>query len=118
MQADLTAESEVVRLFDTETFGPVQIAIINHGIGSTARIPICDMTLSQWQSSLDANLTSSFLVAREYLKSLAGATEQAKECANIVFIGSTAGKLGEAGHGNYAASKSGGLSVFGAMTHC
>ncbi|TFK67998.1 NAD-P-binding protein [Pluteus cervinus] len=104
VQADLKSEEHIPRLFsDTH---PVQVAIINHGIWPEADVPLRDMTLMQWKSTMDTNLTSSFLVAREYLRNLDNATEQEKENTAIVFIGSTAGKYGEAGHADYSASKS------------
>lgn len=56
---------------------------------------------------MDKNLTSSFLVCREYLRGLRTLSEEKKRVASIVLIGSTAGKFGEAGHADYACSKSG-----------
>jgi NAD(P)-dependent dehydrogenase (short-subunit alcohol dehydrogenase family) len=55
---------------------------------------------------LTSNLTSSFLVCREYLRRLRAAPDSVKALANIILIGSTAGKFGELGHADYAASKS------------
>ncbi|KAL0952832.1 hypothetical protein HGRIS_007057 [Hohenbuehelia grisea] len=67
------------------------------------------MSLDQWKHTLDTNLTSSFLVAREMLRGLdaPGVVDEVKDKASIVLIGSTAGKYGEAGHADYAATKSG-----------
>ncbi len=107
VQADLKSEEDVPRLFSDKS--PIQVAIVNHGIWPEADVPLRDMTLAQWKSTMDTNLTSSFLVAREYLRNLDGATDKDKENAAIVFIGSTAGKYGEAGHADYASSKSGEL---------
>jgi NAD(P)-dependent dehydrogenase (short-subunit alcohol dehydrogenase family) len=86
----------------------VQVAIINHGIWPTADVPVARMSLAQWQTTIDTNLTSAFLVAREYLRQLEGVPDALKEKASICFVGSTAGKYGEADHADYAASKSGG----------
>ncbi|KAJ7696751.1 NAD-P-binding protein [Mycena rosella] len=106
-QADLSVEDDVVRLFaGSKTFGPVQVVIINHGIWPTAHEPVVIMSLDRWRTTLDANLTSSFLVSREYLRQLEPASDAVKAKASILFIGSTAGKYGEAGHADYAASKS------------
>lgn len=111
IQADLTNESSVSQMFsqheDQPDFGPVQIVVINHGIWPTADAPIAAMSLDRWNHTIDTNLTSSFLVAREYLRQLSLAPGELKANANIVFIGSTAGKYGEAGHADYAATKSG-----------
>ncbi|KAJ7234607.1 hypothetical protein B0H12DRAFT_1238986 [Mycena haematopus] len=45
-------------------------------------------------------------VSREYLRQLGSACDEVKATAAITFVGSTAGKYGEAGHADYAASKS------------
>ena len=54
-----------------------------------------EMSLDRWKTTIDTNLTSSFLVTREYLKQLKTASLKSKEKAAIIFIGSTAGKYGE-----------------------
>jgi NAD(P)-dependent dehydrogenase (short-subunit alcohol dehydrogenase family) len=65
------------------------------------------MTTEQWDRTISANLTSSFLVCREYLRYLRASVDSVKDKASVVLIGSTAGKYGEANHGDYAISKSG-----------
>jgi len=67
--------------------------------------PIADMDLSQWTNTLAVNLTGPFLLCKAYLRALRSAPEAVKRTASIIFIGSTAGKFGEAEHGDYAASK-------------
>jgi NAD(P)-dependent dehydrogenase (short-subunit alcohol dehydrogenase family) len=107
---DLSEEGVVESIFSRSgLFGPVQIVVVNHAISGPGDVPLADMTLDQWNTTLRTNLTSSFLVCREYLKGLRGpdATLELKEKASIVLIGSTAGKYGEAGNADYAASKSG-----------
>jgi NAD(P)-dependent dehydrogenase (short-subunit alcohol dehydrogenase family) len=71
------------------------VVIVNHAIYETAPAPLVDMELDQWKKTLDVNLTSSFLVTREYLRGLKGASESEREKAAVVFIGSTAGKYGK-----------------------
>lgn len=88
-------------------FGPVHIIVINHGILPSAATPIAAMSLERWNHTINTNLTSSFLVAREYLQQLSSAPEDVKSIANIVFVGSTSGKFGAVGHADYAATKSG-----------
>ena len=113
VRADLTKEAEVVDLFSeaSRTYGPVQVIIVNHGYWPPEDVPIVQMTLDQWESTVSTDLTSSFLVVREYLRQLVAAPEVLKENAAVVLIGSTAGKYGEAGHADYAASKSGELLI-------
>ncbi|CCM05953.1 uncharacterized protein FIBRA_08192 [Fibroporia radiculosa] len=109
IQANLTAEEEVIRMFNeqTEGFSPVQILVVNHGYYPPVDATVSQMTLDQWNSTFASNLTSSFLVLREYMRKLEGATVQQKDKASIVLIGSTAGKYGEIGHADYSAAKSG-----------
>ncbi|KAG8215403.1 hypothetical protein J3R82DRAFT_9010 [Butyriboletus roseoflavus] len=91
VQADLSDETSVANMFT---------AIAHAGR------PVADLTLQRWNHTISTNLTSSFLVCREYLKRLRSATSDVKEKAAIVLIGSTAGKYGEAGHADYAVTKS------------
>ncbi|KAH0579617.1 hypothetical protein H2248_002469 [Termitomyces sp. 'cryptogamus'] len=107
-QADLTIETAVSHLFDyaSSSFGPVQIIIVNHGVWPPVYEPVVEMSLEQWKSTIDINLTSSFIVCREYLKGLQRASNDIKDYASILFIGSSSGKFGEAGHADYSASKS------------
>ena len=108
-QANLVKEEDVARLYreSTSAFGAVQVLVVNHGGHPMEDVPVAEMSLEQWRNTFDINMTSSFLVVREYLKQLERATEQARESASIVIIGSTAGKYGERGHADYAAAKSG-----------
>ncbi|KAH7882698.1 NAD(P)-binding protein [Phlebopus sp. FC_14] len=109
LQSDLSDETSVSNMFSSlsqKPHGPVQIAIVNHGIWPAEDVPLAEMSLERWNHTIAANLTSSFLVCREYLKALAGTTPEIREKASIVLIGSTAGKYGEAGHADYAVTKS------------
>lgn len=113
LQADLTQEADVQRLFasaSADPFGPVQVAVVNHAYYESREVPVAQMSVEQWEATFKVNVTSSFLVVREYLRALEKAGEEAKAKAAIVLIGSTAGKFGEAGHADYAATKSGGFN--------
>ncbi|KAG2357759.1 hypothetical protein BDR07DRAFT_1362885 [Suillus spraguei] len=109
VQANLSQEQAVVAMYEslsTMPHGPVQVVVVNHAISSRLKVPIAKMTLEQWNNTITVNLTSSFLVCREYLKHLEKASSDIKEKAAILLIGSTAGKYGEANNGDYAATKS------------
>ena len=114
-QADLGAEKDTIRMFhdiNSGRFGPVQVIIVNHAIYVAEDIPLSQMSLGQWDRTLNANLTSSFLVIREYLKGLEdldGNVIGAMDKVAIVLVGSTAGKYGEPGHADYSVTKSGKL---------
>jgi NAD(P)-dependent dehydrogenase (short-subunit alcohol dehydrogenase family) len=109
VQANLSQEQAVVTMFEslsTMPYGPVQVVVVNHAVSHRLDVPIARMTLDQWNTTMTVNLTSSFLVCREYLKHLEKAPSILKEKAAILLIGSTAGKCGEANNGDYAAAKS------------
>ncbi|KAK5123611.1 hypothetical protein LTR85_002649 [Meristemomyces frigidus] len=109
IQADVRNEESVDRLLQQaaeQNGGPVSVLVVNHGIWPSNDAHIADMDLSQWQNTLAVNLTGPFLLCRAYLRALRNADHGVKDTASIIFIGSTAGKFGEANHGDYAASKS------------
>jgi len=89
-------------------FGLINVCIINHAAFVGEDIPIWDMSLEQWQRTMDVNLTSYFLYAREWcrqLKRLTSTIDINNLNASLILIGSTAGKFGEANHLDYATSK-------------
>ncbi|KAG1897374.1 NAD(P)-binding protein [Suillus fuscotomentosus] len=95
-QADLSSESAVKSMFDALSgtpFGPVAVIVVNHGIWSPQDVPIVDMTIESWDHTISANLTSNFVVCREFLRHLRAATESVKDRAAIVLIGSTSGRV-------------------------
>ena len=102
VQADLSKEAPVKRLF-TKTlqhFGRVDTLIANAGSWVTSDISIDQMSLRQWQQTLDGVLTTTFLTVREFFRTIA---KQKK--GNAVLISSTSGVFGEAGHADYSAGK-------------
>jgi len=104
--ADLTLEAEVERLFaEIEAgLGPVEILVANAGFWPAEDVPLQQMTLKQWDSTLSVNLTSVFLCMREFFRGIL--RHQIVDPAGVL-IGSTAGIFGEAGHADYAAAKAG-----------
>jgi 3-oxoacyl-[acyl-carrier protein] reductase len=95
--ANLTREEEVDRLFDGA--GPLDVCAAVAGVWPKDDVPVWELSLERWRATLDANLTSTFLTARGFLRQLAGD-------GALVLVGSTAGLIGEAGHADYAAAKS------------
>ena len=104
--ADLTSESEVAQLFQSAAnrFGKIDILIANAGKWPQPDTPIHEMSLERWNDTIAVNSTSVFLCVREFLKHAlsAGITDPA-----IVATGSTAGRVGEAGHADYGTAKAG-----------
>jgi len=102
--ADLGQEQEVDDLFAkiAQDLGPLNGIVVNAGIWCAQAAPVAEMSLEQWQQTMQTNLTSAFLSCRGYLRQLA---EHRVESASIVLIASTAGLFGEEGHCDYSASK-------------
>jgi 3-oxoacyl-[acyl-carrier protein] reductase len=103
VRADLTKEADVRRLFARalKCFGRVDTLIANAGSWETREIPLHQMQVKQWHSTLDSVLTSTFLSIREFFRIVVK-----QKRGNAVLISSTAGVFGEAGHADYASAKS------------
>lgn len=71
--------------------------LVNHAVYESRPAPLKDMTLKQWQGTFEANLTSSFLIIRAFLRQVEKLSDAQKDKVAVVLIGSTAGKYGEAG---------------------
>ena len=99
VQADLTSEAEVDRMFAEA--GPLDACAAVAGVWPRDDTPVWELPLERWRATLDANLTATFLTARGFLRGAA-----ARGHGNLVLVGSTAGIFGEAGHADYAAAKS------------
>ena len=102
VRADLTKEGQVQRLFAQalKRFGRIDTLIANAGWWETKEVPLRQMSLAQWQRTIDGVLTTCFLSVREFLRL---ASRQKR--GNAVLIASTAAVFGEAGHADYAAGK-------------
>jgi 3-oxoacyl-[acyl-carrier protein] reductase len=99
VQADLTREEEVDRLFDEA--GELDICAAVAGVWPRDDVPAWELPLERWERTLRENLTATFLTARGFLRGVAR-----RGHGSLVLIGSTAGIFGEAGHADYAAAKS------------
>jgi 3-oxoacyl-[acyl-carrier protein] reductase len=103
VRADLTKERDAKGLFAAAVrrFGRVDTLVANAGSWETRDVPLHEMSLKQWEKTLDSVLTSIFLTTREFFRVVAR-----QKRGNAVLIASTAGVFGEAGHADYAAGKS------------
>ena len=97
--ADLTDETEADRLF--EAAGELDVCAAVAGVWPEEDVPVWDLPLDRWDATLRANLTAAFLTARGFLRSV-----ERSGHGSLVFVASTAGLFGEAGHADYAAAKS------------
>ena len=108
VKADVSKEAEVQSLYKAmfEAFGTIDILVANAGVQRDARID--EMTLEQWNTVIDVNLTGQFLCAREAIKEFKrrGVNEAVSAAAGkIICMSSVHQIIPWAGHANYAASK-------------
>ena len=99
VQADLTREDEAERLF--EEAGELDVCAAVAGVWPSEDAPVWSLSLERWEQTLRENLTSAFLTARGFLRSV-----ERTGRGGLVLVASTAGIFGEAGHADYAAAKS------------
>ncbi|CAF4950367.1 unnamed protein product, partial [Rotaria magnacalcarata] len=88
-------------------FGLINVCIVNHDVFKEDDIPIWAMSLDQWQNTINVDLTSYFLYAREWcrqLKHLKPANDDNIN-ASLIVIGSVAGNFGRVNHIDYATAK-------------
>lgn len=107
IEADVSIEADVIRLFDSivQQFGRLDILVNNAGTSQAK--DIFATTLEDWDYIINTNLTSTFLCSREAMKLMA--TQRA---GRIVNISSVVGERGALfGHVHYAATKSGMLGM-------
>lgn len=102
LQADVSQEEDVQRLFhEAEArLGPITILVNN--AGTTNDRLIMQMKLDDFQQVLQTNLVSAFLCTRAALRPMLKA-----RWGRIVNVASISGLMGQVGQANYAASKAG-----------
>jgi glucose 1-dehydrogenase len=114
LQADVSREADVQRLFGEmiDAWGSIEILVANAGIQRDA--PFHEMSLEQWNTVLNVNLTGQFLCAREAVREFnrrGVIPEVSRAAGKIISMSSVHDIIPWAGHVNYAASK-GGLLMF------
>lgn len=102
LAADLREEAEADALVPAavESLGRLDACVANAGVWPAEDVGVAELSLERWRSTLEANLTATFLTCRGYLRHVAAVRHGC-----IVLVGSTAGLFGEAGHADYAAAK-------------
>ncbi|WP_037488140.1 glucose 1-dehydrogenase [Sphingomonas phyllosphaerae] len=108
--ANVSEEQEVVKLFDTaaSAFGRVDVLVANSGVQKDAAI--ADMSLADWNTVIEVNLTGQFLCAREAVRRFRAQAKEgrpARSAGAIITMSSVHEVIPWAGHVNYAASKGG-----------
>ncbi|MCE2900468.1 MAG: SDR family NAD(P)-dependent oxidoreductase [Gemmatimonas sp.] len=79
-------------------FGGVDIFVGNSGIWPPTPVDVGELDDARWRHTMQTNLDGMFYGAR-------AAIRQMPHGGRLIFISSTAGQRGEAGHADYAASK-------------
>lgn len=107
-QADVTKEEDVLALFQkhVEVFGSLDILVNNAGMNGKSFL--ADMSLDEWNTVLDTNLTGQFLCSREAVKLFTkqGIVEgRSKAAGKIICISSVHDTIPS--QVNYSASKGG-----------
>ena len=99
---DVTDEDAVNRLVDQTLarFGTLDVLVNNAGIAQHS--PLVDMTLADWQRTLDVNLTGPFLCARAALRVMVAAGR-----GRIINVASISSQRVRPGSASYSASKFG-----------
>jgi glucose 1-dehydrogenase len=109
LQANVSKESNVQTMFSQliDAFGRVDILVANAGLQRDAAIT--EMTLEQWRTVIDVNLTGQFLCAHEAIKQFLAQepSSHSKARGKIICMSSVHEVIPWAGHVNYAASKGG-----------
>ncbi|WP_313512261.1 glucose 1-dehydrogenase [Pseudomonas sp.] len=110
VKADVSSEIDVEQLFEKtlDAFGRLDILIANSGMQRDASI--LDMTLEDWNSVIQVNLTGQFLCARAAIRQFVAQgidTSISRAAGKIIHMSSVHERIPWAGHANYAASKGG-----------
>jgi glucose 1-dehydrogenase len=109
-KADVSAEDQVADLFKAmvQKFGTIDILVNNAGLQRDSAF--ASMTLQNWNTVINVNLTGQFLCAREAVREfLRRGIVPSVSCAagKIIHMSSVHQQIPWAGHANYASSKGG-----------
>jgi 3-oxoacyl-[acyl-carrier protein] reductase len=103
IHADLKESGSAAELVSSAVTALGSLDILVHNAGIYPEHALAEMTLDDWHTVLDTNLTSGFLLAQAAAQHLA-----ASEAGRIVFISSITGpRTGISGLAHYCASKGG-----------
>lgn len=104
VRADLTIEEQADSLVPraVAALGRLDVVVANAGYWPSDDRPIWDLSIDRFESIVKSNLTVAFLTARGFFRHV-----KDTGAGSLVFVGSTAGTYGEAGHADYAAAKGG-----------
>lgn len=108
--ADVTSEASMASLHETAQAARGAFDIVVANAGMAGSMPAHKTALTDWQKTLDVNLTGAFLTVKPALAGMA-----ARKAGRIVFIASTAGLKGYAYVAPYVAAKHGVVGLMRAL---
>ncbi|SER05572.1 SDR family NAD(P)-dependent oxidoreductase [Actinokineospora terrae] len=103
---DVTDEAAVSALF--ADLGPVDVLVNNAGIASSA--PLARTTVAQWRTQHDVNALGGFLCTRAVLPRMLE-----RDTGRVVFVASTAGKVGQRYTAAYSSAKHAAIGLMRAV---
>ena len=106
LRADISKENDVQEMVrrTLEAFGRIDILVNNAGIARSARIQ--DITLEDWNRTIEVNLTGTFLCCRAVIDSMIS-----QSYGKIINVASISALTGRRVGVDYSASKSGILGI-------
>jgi 3-oxoacyl-[acyl-carrier protein] reductase len=102
VRADVSSPPDVAAMMTNvvRSLGPIDIVVNNAGIAVARRVD--EVTLKNWDETINVNLRSAFLVSSAAIPSM-----RERRWGRLIFIGSTAANVGGIVGPDYAASKVG-----------
>jgi 3-oxoacyl-[acyl-carrier protein] reductase len=89
-----------------DAFGRVDVCVANAGVWPPETLPLDAQPEARVREVVETDLLGAMWTARAFVAALRRTGPRADgDGASLVFIGSTAGRFGEPGHAEYAASK-------------
>lgn len=110
LRADTTDPASIDAAFDAARarFGRVDVAIANAGRWTPEHALLHEASVERIRDNVSINLLGTIWTARAFFRTLAATGPRGDgHGASFAMIGSTAGRFGEKGHAEYAASKAG-----------
>lgn len=106
LQADVSQPADIDRMIKgiRSDLGDIHIVVNNAGINPTK--PFLELTLEDWNLTIQTNLTSAFLVSQAVIPQM-----QQQSWGRLIFISSVAAQTGGVIGPHYAASKAGMLGL-------
>jgi len=108
VRADVSAPEEVDDAFDAviRRWKRIDVCVANAGVWPSEELPLSQLSEGRVRSVIGINLLGSMWTARAFMRCLAASGPRPDgHGACLLFTGSTAGRFGEKGHADYAASK-------------